>query len=228
MRRQARRVASAIEPSAISHGSRGLVVSRRFILASASAGRKELLEQAGYDFEVRVAPPGAEEAALAAARSRGGTTEELILAAARAKAQTVAATLQEDVVILAADTLVRAADGRILGKGADEAESRAILAALAGTRHQVISGVVLIDLPGGRRRELVACSEVQMAPMSVAEIDEYVRSGGAVGAAGAYRVQKEGSDRYVRVLSGSFSNVVGLPMEEIIPVLSELGVDPDE
>ncbi len=199
-------------------------MSARLILASASPARAELLDRAGFEFEVRPAPAGVEAAALAEARAGGAAAGELALAAARAKAGAVAAAAPAGTVVLGADTLVRAADGRILGKGGDPAGSRAILAALAGTRHQVISGVVI--LKAGARRELVSVSEVEMAAMSTEEIDAYVASGGALGAAGAYRIQRQGADRYVRLLSGSFSNVVGLPVEEIIPALAELGILP--
>lgn len=203
-------------------------MTARLILASASPARAELLEDAGFEFEVRPAPADVETAALAAARARGAGPEELALGAARAKAEAVAAVAPAGTVVLGADTLVSTADGRVLGKGSDPAECRAILAALAGTRHRVISGVVVLAAGGGGGHELVASSEVKMALMSAAEIDAYVTSGGALGAAGAYRIQHEGTDRHVTLVSGSFSNVVGLPMEEIIPALAELGVFPKE
>jgi septum formation protein len=201
--------------------------SRRLVLASASTGRRELLEEAGYDFEVRVAPPGVEEAALEAARAAGASAGELALAAARAKAGAVAGQLPDGAgaVVLAADTLVLAADGTVLGKADDPAGSAAILRRLTGTLHRVISGAVLI-CPGAERRELVAVSEVRMAAMSAAQIEAYVRSGRSVGASGGYRIQREGTDPYLRVVGGGVSNVVGLPMEEIIPILSGWGVRP--
>ncbi len=202
-------------------------MTARLILASASPARAELLKAAGFEFEVRAAPADVETAALAAARARGAAPEELALAAAKAKASAVAATAPAGAVVLGADTLVSTADGRVLGKGRDPAESCAILAALAGTRHRVISGVVLLAGGGDDAAyELVASSEVEMALMSAGEIDAYVASGGALGAAGAYRIQRRETDRYVRLVSGSFSNVVGLPLEEIIPALAELGVLP--
>ena len=173
--------------------------------------------------QVRPAPDGAESAAL---EGVAADVHEKVMAAARAKAGAVAAGLDFAAVVLGADTLVETADGRVLGKGGSEAESRDILRALAGTRHRVVTGVVLIAVPGGGRHELAVVSDVEMTPMSEAQIDAYVFSGGATGAAGAYRVQREGTDRYVRVASGSFSNVVGLPMEEIIPALVEMGIGP--
>ena len=100
---------------------------RRLVLASASQGRRELLEEAGFEFEIRVAPEGAEEAALEAAAKNGAGPEELGQAAAGGKAEAVAATASPGEVIVAADTLVRAVDGEVLGKGSNAEESKAIL-----------------------------------------------------------------------------------------------------
>jgi len=202
-------------------------VGPRLILASASPARAALLRSAGLDFEVAVAPDSAEAGALAAAQGTGASPEELVLAAARAKAEAVAGTLDgRERVILAADTVVVAADGGIVGKGRDDAESAAILRRLSGSRHRVLTGAVVLDMPSGRRRELTASTTVEMAPMSDAEIAAYVAAGSAADAAGAYRIQEDGTDRFVRVASGSFSNVVGLPVEEIIRELAAVGVHP--
>ncbi|HOX07432.1 MAG TPA: Maf family protein [Planctomycetota bacterium] len=202
----------------------------RLILASASGARAALLRGAGLPFEVVVAPGAAEEAAVEGALASGASPEDLVLAAARAKAGAVAAETglagRGPLVVLAADTVVSAADGGIVGKGRDEADSAAILRRLAGSRHRVITGVVLMALPSGRRREFVSSSVVEMAAMTDAEISAYVASGAASGAAGAYRIQEDGTDRFARVAAGSFSNVVGLPVEEIIPELAAMGVRP--
>lgn len=201
---------------------------RRLILASASQGRRELLEEAGLEFEVRVAPPGAEEAALEAAMKAGAAPEALAQAAARGKAEAVARSAAAGEVVLAADTLVRATDGEVLGKGSNAEESRAILRKLSGTTHHVISGVTVIVAGTGERHDWVHSSAVHLAEMSEAEIEAYVGSGRSVGASGGYRIQRKGTDRYLTVVSGSLSNVVGLPMEEIIPLLARMGVEPRE
>ncbi len=199
---------------------------KKLILASVSVGRRELLEEAGFEFEVRVAPEGAEESALEAARLAGALPEALAAAAARGKAEAVAATAARGEVILAADTLVRAVDGSVLGKGSNAEESKAILRKLSGTTHHVISGVTIIAVGGDERHDWVHSSAVHLAKMSTEEIDAYVDSGRSVGASGGYRIQRGGNDRYLTVESGSISNVVGLPMEEIIPLLARLGVEP--
>lgn len=199
----------------------------RLVLASASPARARLLAAAGFEFDVRPAPGDVELAALEAARGRGEAAGRTALAAARAKAEAVAAGLRGGFAVLGADTLVLAADGKtVLGKARSAAEAREMLARLAGTRHRVITGVALLAVPGGARRELVAESEVEMAPLTAAEVAACADSGRGLGAAGAYRVQEAGGDRYVRVAAGSFSNVVGLPMEAIIPELGAMGVRP--
>ncbi len=203
------------------------MVSRKLILASASQGRRELLEEAGFDFEVRVAPEGAEEAALEAAMEADAGPEELAQAAARGKAEAVASSAADGEVILAADTLVRAADGEVLGKGANDEESKAILGKLSGTTHHVISGVTIIAVGEDLRHDWVHSSAVHLAEMSEEEIDAYVDSGRSVGASGGYRIQRTGTDRYLTVESGTISNVVGLPMEEIIPILAGLEIRPE-
>jgi septum formation protein len=200
------------------------VVDRKLVLASASQGRRELLEEAGFDFEVRVAPGGVEERATAGAVARGAGAEELALSAARAKAEAVAAAAAPDEVVLAGDTVVRSARGEILGKGDDREASRAILRKLSGTVHQVISAAAVAC--GAERFEVVRSTDVELRAMTEAEIDAYVASGRSVGASGGYRIQRRGGDPFLRVASGSVSNVVGLPMEEIIPVLARLGVEP--
>lgn len=202
------------------------------VLASASAARAELLAGAGFRFEVLPAPDGAESAALSSAGRRGVGPEETVLAAAAAKAQAVAGLLPpagHPAVVLAADTVAVSARGRLLGKGRDDREDAAILAELAGTRHRVLTGVVVLacNPPAPHvRREFVDVTEVEMSPMTAAGIAAYVAAGHARGAAGAYRLQRGGTDRFVRIVAGSFSNVVGLPMERIIPALAELGVRP--
>jgi septum formation protein len=199
----------------------------RLILASASPARAALLRAAGLEFEVAVAPDAVETAALESARAAGASPEELVLAAARAKAGAVAEISPgRDAVILAADTVVVAADGGVVGKGRDDAESAAILRRLAGSRHRVLTGAIILEVSSGRVRELLASTAVEMAAMSDAEVAAYVASGAASGAAGAYRIQEGGTDRFVRVVSGSFSNVVGLPVEEIIRELAAVGVGP--
>lgn len=168
----------------------------------------------GLDFEVRA--PDLEEPDLADA---GLPPAEVARELARLKARRVADSLSAGWV-LGADTVVVLGE-RVIGKPADEPEAIAILSTLRNTRHSVITGVCFID--AGTGRELVDHDEtfIKMANMSDQEIRDYVRSGESMGKAGAYAIQ-ETADRYVEEVTGSFSNVVGLPTELIAKMLAEL------
>ena len=185
------------------------------VLASASPRRKALLEEVGYRFAV-VAPPLAEPdlpKGLAASRR----AEALAYFKARAVLE---AGLEGPV--LGADTVVAVA-GRVIGKPADEAEARTMLRMLSGTRHEVITGIALL-WASGRRLIGHETTFVTMREISAAEVDEYIASREWVGKAGAYAIQ-ETADRFVVRVEGSFSNVVGLPLELLRRLLGEPGSD---
>ncbi len=118
--------------------------------------------------------------------------------------------------VLGADTIV-ALGSRILGKPADADDARTMLQNLSGTRHRVITGVALLA-PEGRRLIASDVTYITMRPMTPEEIEQYVASGEWIGKAGAYAIQ-ETADRFVQNVEGSFSNVVGLPMELVARML---------
>jgi len=186
---------------------------RTLVLASSSPRRSELFRGLGIPFTVQ--PPDVDETVLAAK-----SVEENALRLARNKAAAVSRTSNDTEVILAADTLV-AAGAEIIGKPRDREEARQILRRLSGTTHRVVTGVAIIDR--GTGQQLAACeqTEVEMRPLTEAEIDAYVESGEADGKAGAYAIQETG-DRYVTAVRGSLSNVIGLPMELVVRMLEEL------
>jgi len=184
------------------------------ILASSSPRRRELLARAGYRFEV--VPPEAEEPARL-----GPTPAQAAVERARAKARDVARRFP-DRVVLAADTLV-VLDGDIIGKPRDPEDARRILRRLRGTRHSVLTAVVVRF---GEAEEVgVEETAVVMRAVSDEEIDAYVATGEALGKAGAYAVQERG-DRFIERLEGSYTNVVGLPMELVAEMLRKVGVRP--
>lgn len=192
----------------------------RLVLASASPQRKRLLADSGVNFEV--IHPGEAEDAIASA----STPEALALAKACAKAQVVAGALPPPypAVVIGVDTLV-ALGAEIIGKPLDRPDAAAILSRLSGTRHRVISGVCLWPVLAAPKRSLTPklateSAWVTMRKMSKPEIDTYIASGEADGKAGAYAIQ-EGGDRFVESLEGSFSNVVGMPMELFAKLLPE-------
>ncbi len=183
-----------------------------FVLASRSPRRRELLERAGYRFRVAVPPVSEPEGS-----SRQAHPAQLAEALAYFKARSVQKGRPRRIV-LGADTVV-AGGGRVFGKASDAAAARKMLSALAGTRHSVTTGLALV-LPaapaatGAGLRRLLASETtyVTMRDLCEEEIDGYVASGEWRGKAGSYAIQ-ETADAFVEKIEGSFSNVVGLPLE---------------
>jgi septum formation protein len=195
----------------------------RLILASASPRRRELLARLGLPFEVR--PSGIEEVL-----APGIPAAELATALARAKARDVADRLRAagegPAVVLGADTLV-VLDGRPLGKPATRDEARAMLRALRGRSHDVVTAVALVGVPGGRETAEVVTSQVRMQPYGDQEIDAYVATGEPDDKAGAYAVQGAGG-RLVGRVEGCYTNVVGLPLGTTARLLRASGLAPSD
>jgi len=187
----------------------------RLILASASLGRRELLQRAGYTFEV--IPSHIEEPNDAGYPDARTLVEHV----AWLKAAAVAA-LVADGVILAADS-VGWIDGMPICKPADEADARRILRLLSGRIHQLWTGVCLWRNTDGLQVAWQESSDVHFAALDDEGIETYLRTRLWEGCAGAYAVL-ERDDPYVKVTSGSISNVIGLPLESLerrLPLLSE-------
>jgi septum formation protein len=182
----------------------------RLTLASASPARRDLLTRAGFRFTVLPADidePSGEN--FRDARS-------LVAHTAWLKAAAVAPRVDEGIV-LAADT-VGWLHGQVIGKPAEEADARRILRVLAGTEHELWTGVCLWRRPDDIQLAWQEVSRVAMAALTDAELDAYLSTRTWQGCSGAYAIQ-EGEDPYVRVLQGSTSNVIGLPMETLSRVL---------
>jgi septum formation protein len=182
----------------------------RLILASASPARRELLTRAGYRFEIR--PANIDEPTDAGFLH----PRHLVQHIAWLKAAAVASHVSEGLV-LAADT-VGWVDRRPIGKPADDADARRILRLLAGTEHELWTGVCLWRRPDDLQVAWQEVSRVAMRPLSESEIDAYLATRTWQGCSGSYAIQ-EGDDPYVRVVQGSTSNVIGLPMETLGRVL---------
>ena len=183
------------------------MAQRPLVLASASPRRKALLAEAGYRFSVAAAP--VEELAPAYL-----TVRETVLLNAKLKGTAVAA-LQPQACVLAADTLV-ALEGRPLGKPRDLAEAHAMLRALSGRTHQVFSGVWLGG--AGRVATLVEVSDVRFRALGEAEIEAYTQSVHVLDKAGAYAAQEDPIG-LIAEITGSRTNVIGLPMERLAVIL---------
>ncbi|HEY2910832.1 MAG TPA: Maf family protein [Gemmataceae bacterium] len=178
----------------------------RLILASGSQGRRWLLEQAGYSFEVRPSNiPEPTEARL-------GDCRHYVAELAWLKAEVVAAQVS-DGLILAADT-VGWLNGKVVGKPEDEADARRIIRSLSGTVHELWTGVCLWLRPGDWQFTWQERSLVRMKPLSHMEIEDYLRTRKWEGCSGAYAIELP-SDPYLTVEEGSTSNVIGLPMESL-------------
>lgn len=190
------------------------------ILASASPRRRALLEREGVAFEVRTC--SVEE--LTHADGIPGALVSLLNA--RRKAQAMRAILlaegppRHPVWILAADTEV-VLDERALGKPADPEDARRMLAALSGRTHEVLTAFVLLELVSGRQVEEVVRSGVTFRSLSSAEIEAYLATGEPFDKAGAYGIQGLGGALVAR-LEGSFDNVVGLPVAEVLAARRQL------
>ena len=183
------------------------------VLASASPRRLELLARIGISPD-RVLPVDLDETPRKAELPR-----ELAARLARAKAE-AARELAPDALVLAADTVV-GVGRRILGKPADEAEARRFLGLMSGRRHRVLTGVCLLR-PDGRRSERLVTTILAFQRLTPQQLDAHIETGEWRGVAGGYQIQKR-AEAWVRFLSGSHSNVVGLPLFETAQLLRGAG-----
>jgi septum formation protein len=179
--------------------------STAIILASASPRRRELLAAAGIACDV--CPADADEALLP-----GEAPAVAVVRLARLKALAVSPRFP-DRVVLGADTLV-VVDGEALGKPRDLAEARAMLQRLAGRPHEVLTGVCLYRATPAAEDAWHTRTVVRFHALDAAAIEEYLCRVHVLDKAGAYAIQEHG-ERIVAGIDGLFSNVVGLPVEEV-------------
>ena len=184
----------------------------RLVLASGSPRRRELLQLAGLEPTVR--PAEVDES-----QHDGEDPISYVVRLAKLKASSV--TAADDEVVLAADTTV-VVDGAILGKPADAEEAVAMLRRLRGRAHSVSTGVAVAQ-PSGAVAETVVTTDVVMAAISDAAIDAYVAGGEPLDKAGAYGIQGQAA-AFIARISGSWTNVVGLPVVETLELLRDAGI----
>ena len=187
----------------------------RFILASASPRRRELLKQIGVTFEVM--PAKGEEVITER------QPEQVVKELSRQKAEEIAAGIQgEHVIILGADTVV-AYDGKILGKPKDETDARRMLSMLCGNTHSVYTGVTVIVLKDGESQihSFYEETKVTMYPMTDAQIFAYIQTKEPMDKAGAYGIQGKGAV-FIEKIDGDYNNVVGLPLAKIFHKIEEV------
>lgn len=184
----------------------------RFILASESARRVDLLRQAGYDFEARKS--GFPEI-------RRGDPAATVEENAWGKALLVAQEEPESVV-LASDTVVYLAGVGVLGQAADAEEVRRMLGMISGREHEVYSGVA-VAAPGVEPEVRCEVTRVRLREVSGREIEAYVADGEGVGKAGGYAIQGLAAI-FVERIEGDYTSVVGLPLSLTAGMLARHGV----
>lgn len=181
------------------------------VLASGSPRRRELLEQLGLRFDVRAAD-------IDESVRDGERPVDYVARLSREKADAVP--VPDGTLVIAADTTVDV-DGTILGKPADEAEARSMLAAMSGRRHHVHTGVTL-RLGADARTEVVTTA-VDVVTIDDATAAWYVATGEPFDKAGGYAIQGAGG-ALVAGVEGSVSNVIGLPLTTVIALARDLGI----
>lgn len=185
------------------------------ILASASPRRRELLSRVGIPLTVKVS--GIDEVSVL----EGRTPAELALHNAELKAKDVATRVSAGSLVLSADTIV-VVGARVLGKPTSEAEAMAMLRALSGLTHQVVTAFILLKAGGGARVAKTIRTDVTFNNLCDAELEGYVGTGEPMDKAGGYGIQGIGTFLVTKI-QGSYTNVVGLPLSEVLDALRRLG-----
>ena len=188
----------------------------RLILASASPRRRELLKNAGVDFEVR-------PSAVVESVGAGESPEDFARRAAREKALDVAAAVPAGALVLGADTVV-VMGNEILGKPTGSEDAARMLQKLSGSTHRVITGVCLVRAPASIEAEEHETTLVTFRRLDEKEIQDYLATGEPFDKAGAYGIQGFAS-RFVTRIEGCYFNVVGLPVARVVELLKPFLAD---
>ena len=185
----------------------------KVILASNSPRRKELLSGLGVDYEVKTLPDVDES------YPDGLSGEEIAKHISRGKAEAYRSLIQADELVITADTIVWL-DGTVMGKPKDEEEAKDMLMRLSGKTHQVITGVCLTT--ASMQKTFATVTDVTFATLTDEEVDYYVTRYQPMDKAGSYGVQEWIGFVGVENLSGSYFNVMGLPIQRLYTELKKL------
>lgn len=184
-----------------------------FILASGSPRRKEILEELGYQFEIKTGD--FDESTVALDDPKEGV-QKLALGKALAA-------VQQPGLYLGSDTVV-VLDGVVMGKPSDEQDAFRMLRSLSGRTHEVCTGVALVTVGEDGTVEhtetFVEATEVTFFELTDEEIDRYIRTGEPMDKAGAYGIQGKGS-LFVESIEGDYFNIVGLPLASVVRELKK-------
>lgn len=186
----------------------------KLILASSSPRRAEILANAGLPFSVL-------SSAVDESPYPGESPVALVQRLANAKADLVTARAVGPAIVLAADTVV-VLDDKILGKPNSLEDARHMLQQLSGRTHSVLTGVALVRLPDGERRQFIESTLVHFRPITDEELSSYLSTEEPYDKAGAYAIQGR-AGRYIPRIEGCYFNVVGLPLSRVLTELHTLG-----
>jgi len=186
----------------------------KLILASSSPRRAEILANAGLPFSVL-------SSAVDESPHPGETPAALVQRLANAKADLVTARAVGPAIVLGADTVV-VLDDKILGKPRSTEEAHHMLQQLSGRTHSVLTGVALIRLPDGERRQFTESTLVHFRPITAEELSSYLATEEPFDKAGSYAIQGQ-AGRYIPRIEGCYFNVVGLPLSRVLTELQTLG-----
>lgn len=186
-------------------------MKKKIILASGSSRRKELLQKAGFVFEIAVSD-FEEDMSLPI------SPEELAMHLSRGKAEAVAKNFS-DALILAADTFI-AHEGKIIGKPHTPERAAEMLRALSGKSHSVITGFTVHDTAAKKTVSRSVETKVFFRELTEECIRKYIATGEPLDKAGAYAIQG-GASVFVERIEGDYSNVVGLPVDDVTRVMRE-------
>ena len=188
--------------------------SLKYVLASGSLRRQELLHRIVDDFEILVSDFDEDSVAF------NGNVEEYVINLAKGKALSTKECLQENAIIIAGDTIVVLED-KILGKPKNEEDAYNMLQNLSGKTHRVYSGIVLINMYNNKIEEASLYTEVRISNLSDEEIRDYIKTGEPLDKAGAYGIQGFGGV-FVEGINGCYYNVVGLPLNLLNKMLKKI------
>lgn len=187
---------------------------RKIILASASPRRAELLRQTGLPFAIEVSEQ-------AEPTHTHLTPRELALRHALRKASAVAKTFP-DAIVIGADTIV-VLGGNVFGKPRNLSEAKRMLGRLQGRTHHVVTGVCVLDRKRRKKLLFTETTAVSFRKRSAKQINSYLRRVNPLDKAGAYAIQEHGGE-LVEKIEGSWSNVVGFPVEKFQKLMRRAGI----
>jgi septum formation protein len=189
----------------------------RFVLASASERRQELLKRIVEDFSIITS--NFDENSV----NFEGDCDEYVKRLALGKAREVSERVKGENMVIGSDTIVYH-NGKVLGKPKDEQDAYNMLKSLSGNSHKVYSGIAVINTTSNEVKVDSVCTEVFFSTLSEEQINRYIVSSEPMDKAGAYGIQGNGSI-FVEKIHGCYYNVVGLPLNRLHFILREMGVN---